>query len=66
MKTYSISVEFIDYNTNEVGSLTYDTITQPLNIVQKEVAKLANKIDRSFGQVVSITIDFEYEVEEGE
>ncbi len=66
MKTYSISVEFIDYNTNEVGSLTYETITQPLKIVQKEVAKLANKIDRSFGQVVSITIDFEYEVEEGE
>jgi hypothetical protein len=66
MKTYSISVEFIDYSTNEVGSLTFDTITQPLKIVQKEVAKLANKIDRLFGQVVSITIDFEYEVEEGE
>jgi hypothetical protein len=66
MKTYSISVEFIDYNTNEVGSLTYETITQPLKIVQKEVAKLANKIDRLFGEVVSITIDFEYEVEEGE
>jgi len=66
MKTYSISVEFIDYNTNEVGSLTFDSITKPLKIVQKEVAKLANKIDRSFGEVVSITIDFEYELEGGD
>jgi hypothetical protein len=62
MKTYSISVEFIDYNTEEIGILTYDKITQPLKIVQKEVAKLVNKIDRLFGEVVKITITFEYEI----
>jgi hypothetical protein len=62
MKTYSISVEFIDYNTEEIGILTYDKITQPLKIVQKEVAKLVNKTDRLFGEVVKITITFEYEI----
>ena len=66
MKTYSISVEFIDYNTNEVGSLTYDTITQPLKMILKKVEETATKINRLFGEVVSITIDYEYEVEEGE
>ena len=64
MKTYSISVEFIDYENQEVGTFGFGGITAPLDEVLKQVAEDVKTIEQQIGEVVSITIDFEYEIGE--
>ncbi len=66
MKTYSIHIEFIDYETQEVGTFGFGGITAPLDIVLKQVAKDVTNIEKEVGEVVNIIIDFEYEVEGGD
>jgi hypothetical protein len=66
MKTYSIHIEFIDYENQEVGTFGFGGITAPLDEVLKQVAEDVKTIEEKVGEVVSITIDFEYEVEGGD
>ena len=65
MKTYSINIEFIDYETEEIGTFGFNGITAPLDIVLQQVAKDVQHIEENIGEVMSIGIDFEYEVEGG-
>ena len=65
MKTYSINIEFIDYETERVGTFGFDGITAPLDIVLQEVAKDVQHIEQNIGEVICIEIEFEYEVEGG-
>lgn len=65
MKTYSVDIQFIDYETDEVGTFGFGGITAPLDIVLHEVAKDVKHIEENMGEVISINIDFEYEIERG-
>jgi len=65
MKTYSISIEFLDYEQQELGRFEFGDFTAPLDVVLHQVSKDVEKIEKSIGEVINIIIEFQYEVEGG-
>jgi len=65
MKTYSIHIEFLDYETQEEGAFGFGGITSPLDVVLEQVTRNVINIEKDVGEVVKILIEFEYEIEGG-